>query len=308
MIGRLAGSVLTVLAVPAVIIAAGLTALLPGAGGGASSAAGCTTDTARTSSTGGAHPAGLTREQTTNARIIVAVATQMKLPPRAAVIAVATALQESGLRNLPGGDRDSIGLFQQRPSQGWGTPAQLHDPAYAARAFYRRLERVPDWQHRPLTEAAQAVQGSATPNAFAAHETRARTIVTALANTTCAGDRAGKRAVAWALTQRGKPYVWGAEGPNTYDCSGLTMRAWQHAGTHIPRTTYDQWKIGRPVPRNQLHPGDLVFYHPGPRGPEHVGLYLNHGRMIEAPHTGAVVRVSPINRPGYAGARRPATR
>lgn len=119
------------------------------------------------------------------------------------------------------------------------------------------------------------------------------------------GSGAGRRAVTWALTQRGKPYVWGAEGPSSYDCSGLTMRAWQHAGVTIPRTTYAQVRIGHAVPRSQLAPGDLVFFDNGPGGPGHVGLYLGHGQMVEAPHTGDVVKIAPIGRSDYAGARRP---
>jgi murein DD-endopeptidase MepM/ murein hydrolase activator NlpD len=87
-------------------------------------------------------------------------------------------MQESSLRNLPGGDRDSVGLFQQRPSQGWGTPAQLADPAYAAGKFYSALAAVPGWQAMPLTQAAQAVQRSAHPDAYAKWETDAGALVT----------------------------------------------------------------------------------------------------------------------------------
>ncbi|MBO0870781.1 MAG: M23 family metallopeptidase, partial [Micromonosporaceae bacterium] len=107
-------------------------------------------------------------------------------PPRGWVIAVATALQESSLHNLgnlgPHNDHDSLGLFQQRPSQGWGTPAQVMDPAYASRRFYQKLLTVPGWQSLPLTEAAQAVQRSAFPDAYAKHEPLATLIVNTLAN------------------------------------------------------------------------------------------------------------------------------
>ncbi|GGK36669.1 hypothetical protein GCM10010124_31640 [Pilimelia terevasa] len=91
-----------------------------------------------------------------------------------------TAMQESGLRNLPGGDRDSVGLFQQRPSQGWGTVAQLRDPAYAATKFYQRLAKVPGWERMSVTDAAQAVQRSAYPNAYAKHEPAAIRLLTAI--------------------------------------------------------------------------------------------------------------------------------
>jgi len=115
--------------------------------------------------------------QVGNAAIIVAVGQQMHVPPRGWVIAVAVAMQESSLTNTPGGDQDSVGLFQQRPSQGWGTPAQLMDPVYTSTQFYTHLLRVPHWQDLPLTVAAQAVQRSAFPDAYAKHEPDALAVV-----------------------------------------------------------------------------------------------------------------------------------
>ena len=108
-----------------------------------------------------------TTAQIANATTIYQVSVQLGLPPYAAVIAIATALQESDLENLDYGDRDSLGLFQQRPSQGWGTPAQILDPVYASTKFYQALEQVPNWESIPLTQAAQAVQRSAYPDAYA---------------------------------------------------------------------------------------------------------------------------------------------
>lgn len=122
-------------------------------------------------------------EQATNAVTIIQVGQQLDVPQRGWVIAIATAIQESGLRNLDRGDRDSLGLFQQRPSIGWGTPEQILDPTYAATAFYERLLQVPGWQNLPLTEAAQAVQRSAFPDAYAEHEAAAQRIVDAVAST-----------------------------------------------------------------------------------------------------------------------------
>ncbi len=116
----------------------------------------------------------LTPEQADNAALLGATALRRGLPARATTIAIATALQESGLRNLEHGDRDSLGLFQQRPSQGWGTPEQVMDPVYATGAFYDALEQVDGYQDLPITEAAQAVQRSAFPEAYAQHEVRAR--------------------------------------------------------------------------------------------------------------------------------------
>jgi hypothetical protein len=129
-----------------------------------------------------AAPAGWSDEQVANARIIIAVGADRQVPGQGQVIAVATALQESRLRNLRGGDRDSIGLFQQRPSQGWGTPAQLSDPAYQAGKFYDKLLTVDGWQSMALTEAAQAVQVSAFPNAYAKHKPAATRLVGALSS------------------------------------------------------------------------------------------------------------------------------
>ena len=123
---------------------------------------------------------GFDSERVGNAAIIVSVGMRQGVPVRGWVIAVATAMQESNLRNLPGGDRDSIGLFQQRPSQGWGSPAQIQDPVYAATKFYQKLLAIAGWPSMPLTEAAQAVQRSATPNAYAKHGQAATTLVGAV--------------------------------------------------------------------------------------------------------------------------------
>ncbi|ROO60343.1 hypothetical protein EDC02_2205 [Micromonospora sp. Llam0] len=120
-------------------------------------------------------------KQLHHAQVIVTVGARLGVPVRGQVIAIATALQESGLRNLghlgDRNDHDSLGLFQQRPSQGWGTPAQIMDPEYAAEAFYRKLVTVPGWQTMPLTVAAQAVQRSAYPDAYAKWENDATVLV-----------------------------------------------------------------------------------------------------------------------------------
>jgi cell wall-associated NlpC family hydrolase len=121
-----------------------------------------------------------TSEQVANAATIVAVGQQLGIPARGWVIAVATAIQESRLRNLPGGDRDSLGVFQQRPSAGWGTPTQILDPTYAAHRFYTALTEIPRWQNLPLTVAAQAVQRSGFPDAYAKWEPDALTLINAI--------------------------------------------------------------------------------------------------------------------------------
>jgi hypothetical protein len=123
-------------------------------------------------------------EQMANAKAIVEAGKAMGLPPRAWTIAVATSLQESNLRNLghlgARNDHDSQGLFQQRPSSGWGTVAQITDPNYAATAFYNALVRVSGWDSMPLTRAAQKVQVSAFPNHYAKHEVQAGDIIAGL--------------------------------------------------------------------------------------------------------------------------------
>jgi hypothetical protein len=119
---------------------------------------------------------GLEPEQAADAATIAAVALRQRLPNHAVTIALAAALQESKLYNLDYGDRDSLGVFQQRPSQGWGTPAQLRNPAYAAGAFYSHLTRIPGWQLLPVTTAAQQVQHSADGSAYAQWEEEARAL------------------------------------------------------------------------------------------------------------------------------------
>ncbi|GIG87348.1 hypothetical protein Pen02_22840 [Plantactinospora endophytica] len=139
--------------------------------------------------------AGLTQAQMDNAHTIVQVGLKMDIPRRGLVVAIATAMQESNLYNLASGvlpesldypnqgvgyDHDSVGLFQQRPSSGWGTVADLMRPAYAAEQFYAALLQIPGWQDMSITGAAQAVQISAFPDAYAQHEDRATTVVGAL--------------------------------------------------------------------------------------------------------------------------------
>ncbi|WP_436840315.1 heavy metal transporter [Streptomyces flavofungini] len=134
----------------------------------------------------------LSAEQAENASTVAAVGTRRGMPERAVTIALATALQESGLHNIRHGDRDSLGLFQQRPSQGWGTPRQIMDPVYAAGRFYARLDQVPGYSRLPLTVAAQRVQRSGFPQAYAKHEPDAALLAAALtgrapATLTCEG-------------------------------------------------------------------------------------------------------------------------
>ncbi|MFG2337111.1 NlpC/P60 family protein [Streptomyces yangpuensis] len=145
--------------------------------------------------------------------------------------------------------------------------------------------------------AYEAQSSGATPSGAAAAGP-----VTAAPPPPADGSRAA-RAVAFAYGAIGKPYVWGATGPGSFDCSGLTQAAWRSAGVSLPRTTYTQINAGRRVSRDQLAPGDLVFFY---SGITHVGLYVGNGQMIHAPRPGSTVRLAPIDSMPWAGASRPA--
>jgi hypothetical protein len=124
--------------------------------------------------------ATLNLDQMANAATITAVGIRKGVPSRAVEVALATSLQESKLTNVTGGDRDSIGLFQQRPSQGWGSSKQIADPRYAADKFYGALMHVKGWQSMSITKAAQSVQRSAHPDAYAKWTSEAGTLTKAL--------------------------------------------------------------------------------------------------------------------------------
>ncbi len=287
-------------------------------------------------------------DQVAMAATIVSVGAQMGVPVRGWVIATATAIQESSLSNPAGGDQDSIGLFQQRPSQGWGTPQQLHGPVYASQQFFAKLLTVPNWQDLPLTEAAQAVQRSATPDAIAKWESDATMLVNAIGGGVfwdssagpsagpdtgfaCGGDGgdgqpngdglplptdytlppstppAVATAIFWALSQLGTSYVFGGSctdphglDPSTHcDCSALVQQAYRAAGITIPRTTTDQIYAGTAITDvSQIQAGDLLFI-PGangtPQHPGHVGMAIGDGLLIQAPHTGDVVKITKVS-------------
>lgn len=138
----------------------------------------------RCTATAGGHTTTITPEQARNAAIIAGVSIRRDLAPRAASIALATAYQESGIRNLDYGHADSLGLFQQRPSKGWGTVEQVTDPWYASRSFYQALVRVKNWKTRDINDVAQAVQRSAYPEAYRRHVPNARALASSLTGET----------------------------------------------------------------------------------------------------------------------------
>lgn len=293
----------------------------------------------------------LPAEQIPNAQTIVATGISLDVPKKGQIIAIATAMQESRLRNLNSGDRDSLGLFQQRPSQGWGTAQQIRDPVYASERFYKALLKVDGWQQMKVTQAAQAVQKSGYPDAYAQWEDLATALQKAIAATFpnadkgesakdttkdkdtassaggCTPDKDGtsfgripegavpkgykipkdadpkaRTAIEWAMHQLGTLYQWGgsctdAHGPDPMgrcDCSSLMQQAYAHAGIKLTRTTYTQVNEGKAVSAKNLKPGDLIFSRGTAARPEHVGLYMGEGLVIEAPRTSKPVRITPI--------------
>jgi cell wall-associated NlpC family hydrolase len=267
--------------------------------------------------------AGLSAEQLANAQTIVAVGRQLNVPAYGWVIAVATALQESSLTNLTHGHLDSLGLFQQRDA--WGSTADRLHPQTAARMFYKGGQRgqqgllqIHGFESMPITQAAQAVQHSAFPDAYARWEPLARQIVAnpSVLSATCytvadyKGDgTSGSNAVAAALQYVGTPYSWGGGGiggPSVgfgpgggtvgFDCASLVQYAYHRAtGISLPRVTDAQAAALPHVPAGSaLRAGDLLFFH-SPSDPpgsyHHVGIYDGQGGMVHAPRTGKTVEV-----------------
>ncbi|SCK26760.1 MULTISPECIES: C40 family peptidase [Streptomyces] len=299
----------------------------------------------------------LPAEQIPHAQTIVATGLSLDVPTKGQIIALATAMQESRLRNLNYGDRDSLGLFQQRPSQGWGSAQQIRDPVYASEQFYKALLKVDGWQQMQVTQAAQAVQWSGYPNAYAQWENLATALQTAIAKTfPNSGDADGtnadqdekpssgctpgqdgsefgripagsvpkgysipkdadpkaRKAISWAMQQLGTLYQWGgtctnAHGPDPMgrcDCSSLMQQAYAQVDIALTRTTYTQVTEGESVSPAQLQPGDLIFSRGSVDRPEHVGMYMGEGLVIEAPRTTKPVRITPIKDWDILAARR----
>ncbi|MGW4497411.1 hypothetical protein ACWENR_02150 [Micromonospora sp. NPDC004336] len=184
----------------------------------------------------------LDADQMANAATIAAIGIQRKMPDRAVVVALATAYQESGLRNLAGGDRDSVGLFQQRPSQGWGTAEQIRDPRYATNRFYAALKKVRGWERMRVTDAAQKVQRSAFPEAYQKWADESEVLTRALLGhatgavaCTVSRDPAMRGAAAATALTRGLSLDWGLAAVGAADLTGLTVpaaderRGWRYA-------------------------------------------------------------------------------
>ncbi len=238
----------------------------------------------------------------------------------------------SGATNTQG-----LGLFNQDPDHGWGTASELTDPIHVATQFYLRLTQIQSWQTLPLSQVAIEVLRLPDPSRtnFDRWEPIAKRLVATFNGSagTCTGSggngntggsniplppgfalpadtpAAARAAVSWALAQLGTPYSYGGSCSNSHDgnpadqcdCSSLVMMAYRAAGITIPRGSIAQSGVGTPIYSvDKLLPGDLVFI-PGsdgtPEAPGHVGMYIGQGLLVEAPHTGLNVQISPIS--GY---------
>ena len=225
--------------------------------------------------------------QMSDAQVIYDVSVTLDLPQQAAVIAEATAMQESRLINLPYGTDDSLGLFQQRPSEGWGTPAEIMQPVYASTKFYDALVKVPGWQSLPLTVAAQAVQGSAHPGAYAKWQTLADALVATFNGT--ADD---------CLTDNGTGVP---QSGTTRLPAGFTLPAGTPQAV-VTAIAYAVEQLGKPVPLRRHRPGRLRLL-----GPGHDGLPRRRDSSSPSTTYQQVYSGDPITRPP-APARRPGLR
>ena len=262
---------------------------------------------------GSADASRLTGEQRGNVGMIISIGKKRKLPPRAWQVAIQAGMTESGLRSLNYGDRDSMGIFQMRPSMGWGTPEQVTDPDYAINKFYDVLEEVPNWDQQRPGESAQDVERSAFPERYHKWEPMAAHLignVGSVSDPTGCGEGTGRllpaptkqagNAIKFAMNQRGKPYQWGAltTHQNSYDCSSLMLQAYRSAGVTLPRVSRQQFQAGALLPVKQAQPGDLLFWaydESNPATIHHVAMYLGDGKIVEAQQTGVPVHIRPVS-------------
>lgn len=265
-------------------------------------------------------------EQMGNAAVIVDVGDGRGIPDQGVVVALMAAMTESSLRNLNYGDRDSLGLFQMRPSQGWGTPDQLTDPTYATNKFYDVLLNVPNWRGMPPAAAAQQVERSAFPDRYNKHEQTAREILGTIRGIDCAPPQPSKRpgdtapqaanpraaeVIDAAVSQLGVDYAWGGgtpDGPSAgsgvdkgkvgFDCSGLALFAYARIGVAVPHQTQAIWATFQPAIRDptQVRPADLILLSNNgqPSGIHHVAIYMGNGQAVHAPESGK--KVTTVNK------------
>ncbi|HUC58059.1 MAG TPA: C40 family peptidase [Streptosporangiaceae bacterium] len=256
--------------------------------------------------------------QVANAWIIYSVGAGLGLPQRAEAAAIAAAMQDSGLENLPYGSSGSVGLFGQSPSPGAGTIAQIMNPVYAARAFYLGFSQAKDgsfprayarWR-TPATRLAAIFSGGTGACAVSAGNAVPAGTSAKLpghyrlpAGTPVSVDLA----IRFALAQLGTAYQYGGSCTGAHssdlalhcDCSSLVQQAYRAGGIPLPRTTYSQVNVGTPVYSvSSLRPGDLLFLagaDGSPSSPGHVGMYIGDGLVIQAPEPGQDVQLTPLS-------------
>ena len=284
------------------------------------------------------------QRQLHRAAAIIAVGRSQSIPARGQLVALTAAITESSLRVLSntsahphsaripndgdGGDHDSLGLFQMRPSTGWGAVEKLMDPAWSSRAFYGGpngpnhgspggLLDLDDWEAMDPAAAAQAVEVSAYPGRYTINLPVAEKILTTLTGVAVDPSMCGPQGsvpadaspgfpgglIAAAAKLIGTPYVWGGgnlDGPTGggFDCSGLVLYAAYQASDgrlRLPHFSGAQIHAGRGIAWNDKQPGDLIFFsYPGAGGPHHVAIYVGGDRILHAPHSGDHVRYGTI--------------
>lgn len=266
-------------------------------------------------------------EQSKNASIIRGVGKARGHSTRDIAIAIATAIQESNLRNLHGGDRDSLGIYQQRPSiKGgdgkpyWGTPSQIMDVVYATNRFYREFEKkVKNPDSMTMIEVAIKIQAPSRSAYYSRWKWDAIAMKLAgnasgkdysdgtLAQQAVLGSVTGdcldngqitgtiENVVQAALSQIGEPYTWGGESEvNGFDCSGLMQWAYAKIGVKLPRVSRDQYNAGDHIRPSDMQRGDMVFWAHNTSDPStifHVALYLGNNQIIEAPRPGKLIGI-----------------
>jgi cell wall-associated NlpC family hydrolase len=230
-----------------------------------------------------------TAEQLKNAAIIASVGKQVGATQRDIVTALTTAMTESTLHNYTTAvDHASLGLFQQQPPW-WGTPEQIIDPVYASKKFYSALMSIGSRDEMPIGDVAQQVQDSSYPDRYADWVEEARAVMKSLTFSNASGMSDPKRAkmVNFAEKQLGEPYIFGAAGPNSWDCSGLTMAAAEQVGIGLVHQASQQWAATQRIATQSAQAGDLVFFNPGTSGapaglPGHVGVMTGNTGFIHA--------------------------
>ena len=254
----------------------------------------------------------LNDEQRQVAALIISVGKERSMPPLAWQVAIQAGMTESGLRNLGYGDRDSLGIFQMRPTMGWGSSTEVTDPVYAVHKFYDVLRGIPDWQQQRPGESAQDVERSAFPDRYHKWESMAAHLIgnigevadpvgcgPGMGSLLPAPTEAAGGAMMFAMGQQGKPYEWGAATTHTdsFDCSSLMLQAYRSAGVMLPRVSREQYRAGALLPVTEAQPGDLLFWAYDRNDPDtihHVAMYLGDGKIVEAQQTGVPVHVRPV--------------